>query len=131
MSCRIDKYAWAVRLAKTRSQASELISKGKIRLNDMQVKSSKEIKEGDVISVIRNTAVFSYKILNLLDRRVGAKLVPDYLLEITPEEEKEKYRLYQVSQSAYRAYGTGKPTKHDRKDIDDFLSWEDWDDEED
>ena len=87
MSCRADKYVWAVRIAKTRSQASELISKGKIKLNEMQIKPSRDVKIGDIISVHRNSAVFSYKIVELLDKRVGAKLVADYLLDITPLEE--------------------------------------------
>lgn len=124
MNCRLDKYVWAVRIAKTRSQASELISKGKIKLNASQVKPSRDAKEGDIISVSRNTAVFSYKILQLLDKRVGAKLVPDYLVDITPPEEIEKYKTYQMAQSAYRDYGTGRPTKHDRQDIEDFLNWD-------
>lgn len=124
MNCRLDKYIWAVRIAKTRSQASELISKGKIKINQMQVKPSRETKEGDVIYVHKNTAVFSYKVLQLLDKRVGAKLVGDYLLDITPEIEIEKFNTYQMAQSAYREYGTGRPTKHDRKDIEAYLNWD-------
>ena len=123
MSCRADKYVWAVRIAKTRSQASELISKGKIKLNEMQIKPSRDVKIGDVISVYRNSAVFSYKIVELLDKRVGAKLVTDYLLDITPPEEVEKFKTYQLAQSAYREYGTGRPTKRDRRDIEDYLDW--------
>ena len=124
MNCRLDKYVWAVRIAKTRSQASELISKGKIKLNEMQVKPSREARVGDIVNVYKNTAVFSYKVVQLLDKRVGAKLVADYLLDITPLEEIEKFKTYQVAQSAYREYGTGRPTKHDRKDIEDYLNWD-------
>lgn len=124
MSYRLDKYVWSVRLAKTRSQATELISKGKIKVNGMQVKPAREAKEGDIISVAHNTAVFSYKIVQLLEKRVGAKLVADYLLDITPPEEIEKYKTYQLAQSAYREYGTGRPTKRDRKDIEDLLNWD-------
>lgn len=124
MSCRIDKYVWAVRLTKTRSQATELVNKGKIRLNQSGVKPAKEVKEGDVISITKNAAVFSYKVLQILDKRMGAKLVPDYLLDVTPEEEREKFKTYQLAQSAYREYGTGRPTKRDRRDIEDYLSWD-------
>lgn len=124
MSCRIDKYVWAVRLTKTRSQATELVNKGKIRLNQSGVKPAKEVKEGDVISITKNAAVFSYKVLQILDKRVGAKLVPDFLLDVTPEEEREKFKTYQLAQSAYREYGTGRPTKRDRRDIEDYLSWD-------
>lgn len=123
MAFRIDKYVWSVRLAKTRSQASELISKSKIKLNNVQVKSSREPKVGDTIQISKNTAVYSYKIIQLLDKRVGAKLVEEYIIDITPEEEKEKYRLYSLTQSVYRENGTGKPTKKDRRDINDFFEF--------
>jgi ribosome-associated heat shock protein Hsp15 len=123
MAFRVDKYVWSVRLAKTRSQASELISKGKIKLNNVQVKSSREPKVGDTIQISKNTAVYSYKIIQLLDKRVGAKLVEEYILDITSEEEKEKYRLYSLTQSVYRENGTGKPTKKDRRDINDFFEF--------
>lgn len=124
MSLRWDKYIWSVRLAKTRSLATELISKGKIKVNGLEVKPSKEPKIGDVISVSRNNAIFSYKVIQLLDKRVGAKLVAEYISDITPIEEFEKFRQYQIAQSTYRDYGTGKPSKKDRRDIDDFMN--DW-----
>jgi ribosome-associated heat shock protein Hsp15 len=123
MAFRVDKYVWSVRLAKTRSQASELISKGKIKLNNAQVKSSREPKVGDTIQISKNTAVYSYKIIQLLDKRIGAKLVEEYIIDVTPEEEKEKYRLYSLTQSVYRENGTGKPTKKDRRDINDFFEF--------
>jgi len=123
MAFRVDKYVWSVRLAKTRSQASELISKGKIKLNNVQVKSSREPKVGDTIQISKNTAVYSYKIIQLLDKRIGAKLVEEYIIDVTPEEEKEKYRLYSLTQSVYRENGTGKPTKKDRRDINDFFEF--------
>ena len=123
MAFRVDKYVWSVRLAKTRSQASELISKGKIKLNNVQVKSSREPKVGDSIQISKNTALYSYKIIQLLDKRIGAKLVEEYIIDITPEEEKEKYRLYSLTQSVYRENGTGKPTKKDRRDINDFFEF--------
>jgi ribosome-associated heat shock protein Hsp15 len=124
MSTRLDKYVWSVRLAKTRSQAADAISKGKVKLNGENVKPAKDVKVGDEINVIKHTATFSYKVLNILDKRVGAKLVPDYLLDITPEEEIEKLKVFQISQKSYRAHGTGKPSKKDRRDLDDFL--ENW-----
>lgn len=125
MSLRWDKYIWAVRLAKTRSQASEDLSKGRIKVNHAVIKPSREPKIGDEIQVSRNTAVFSYKVLQLLDKRVGAKLVPEYLIDTTPPEEIEKFRTYQLAQQAYRIHGTGKPSKKDRRELDDFLTdWE-------
>ena len=125
MPCRIDKYIWSVRLAKTRSQAAEAITKGKVKLNSSSVKPSRDVRIGDEIQVIRHSATFSYKIIELLDKRIGAKLVENYLIDITPEEEKEKLRLYQLAQSTYRVHGTGKPSKKDRRDLDDFFeNWE-------
>ncbi len=126
MSCRMDKFVWSVRLAKTRSQAAEAISKGKIRLDNQHVKPARTVNLGDTIQVMRNTATFSYKVIQLLDKRVGAKLVPDYLIDITPPEEFEKLKLYQAAQRTYREHGTGKPSKKDRRDLDSFLDeWQD------
>lgn len=127
MSCRVDKFAWSVRLAKTRSQASEAISKGKIRLNDQHVKPARDVKLGDTIQIIRHTATFSFKVIQLLDRRVGAKLVPEYIIDITTDEEREKLKMYQAAQRVYREHGTGKPSKKDRRDLDSFL--DEWLDE--
>ncbi len=123
MALRLDKYVWCVRLAKTRSQASELITKGKIKLNDSTVKPSREPKVGDTISFLKSTAVYSYKIIQLLDNRIGAKLVEEYIIDITPDSEKEKYKLYTLTQSVYRENGSGKPTKKDRRDINDFYDF--------
>lgn len=123
MAFRLDKFVWCVRLAKTRSNASEEISKGRIKLNDQQVKSSREPKVGDTLHFSKNTAVYSYKILQLLDKRVGAKLVDEYIVDITPDEEKEKFKLYNLAQSVYRENGSGKPTKKDRRDINDFFEF--------
>ena len=124
MCCRLDKFDWSVRLAKTRSQAAEAISKGRIRLNGETTKPAKEVKLGDEVSLHRHTAVFTFKVLQPLEKRVGAKLVTEYVLDITPDEEREKLKVYQASQSVYRQHGSGKPSKKDRRDLDDFL--ENW-----
>lgn len=123
MALRIDKYVWAVRLTKTRSQASELISKGKIKINEMDVKPSRDIKTGDTINIHKNSAVFSYKVLELLEKRVGPKLVSIYIEDITPIEEVEKFKSYQEAQRVYRDMGTGRPSKKDRRMLDDFLDF--------
>jgi ribosome-associated heat shock protein Hsp15 len=128
MASRFDKVVWAVRLAKTRSQASELISKGKIKLNGQQVKPSREPKVGDSIEISKNTATYSYKLIDIIDKRVGPKLVENYLIDTTPLEEVEKFRLYNLSQAVYRDNGSGKPTKKDRRELGYFL--EGWGDEE-
>lgn len=121
MSLRWDKFIWSVRLTKTRSLATELLQKGRILVNDQQIKPSREPKIGDKISVNKNSAVFSYKVISLIDRRVAAKQIPEILLDLTTEEEIQKFKQYQVAQSAYREYGTGKPSKKDRRDIDSFF----------
>jgi ribosome-associated heat shock protein Hsp15 len=126
MKIRFDKYVWCVRLAKTRSQASELISKGKIRLNGQDVKPSKEIKVNDVIGVQKHSATFNYKVLVLLDKRLGAALIPTYIEDQTTEEEILKFKQYQLAQKAYRETD-GKPTKKDRRELDKFM--DDWDEE--
>ena len=124
MSLRIDKYMWCVLLAKTRSQATELIKKGKVRLNTDEVKPSREVKIGDTINISKHSAIYSFKILDLLEKRVGAKLVENYLMDITSEEEIQKFKVYQESQKVYRHFGSGKPTKKDRRDLEDFLDWD-------
>ena len=124
-NCRIDKFVWSVRLAKTRSIAANSVSKGRVRLNGGLVKPSKEVKLGDEININKHNSTFTFRIIQLLDKRVGAKLVKDYLVEITPPEELEKYKLYQESQRVYRDNGSGKPTKKDRRDLEDFINnWE-------
>lgn len=121
MACRIDKYVWAVRLAKTRSQATEAINRGKIKLNHLNTKPAKEVKLGDEIQIIKHTAVFSYRVIQLLNKRIGAKLVDGFIIDVTPAEEIEKLKTYQAAQSNYRHNGTGKPTKKDRRDLDGFI----------
>lgn len=119
---RIDKYIWCVRLSKTRSQATDIIKKGKVRINQEECKPSREVKIGDLISIIKHNAKFQFRVLDLLEKRVGPKLVEDFIKNETLPEEIEKYKLYQESQKTYRFDGTGKPNKKDRRDIHEF--WE-------
>ncbi|HLW30100.1 MAG TPA: RNA-binding S4 domain-containing protein [Brumimicrobium sp.] len=127
MSVRIDKFIWFTRLCKTRSIATELIKKGKVKLNGEGVKPSREVKVGDEIGIVKHTSIFTYKIKSLLNNRVGAKLVDEYIVDMTPVEEIEKFKTYQAAQSAYRGHGTGKPTKKERRILDSFMKWEDED----
>ena len=123
MKIRLDKFVWCVRLAKTRSQASELITKGRIKLNHSEVKPYREIKLNDLICIHKHNAVFEYKVLQLLDKRLGAALINDYIVDQTKPEEIDKFKQYQLSQRAYRETD-GKPTKKDRRELDRFM--EDW-----
>lgn len=132
MSARADKFVWAVRLAKTRSDAAEALKGGRILVNGMDAKPSKELKVGDVVGVKRMPAIFSFKILALLEKRVGAKLVEQYLQNITPASEVEKLEIARMASAGQRDRGTGRPTKHDRRAIDDFFDFgEDLDDSDD
>lgn len=121
MKLRWDKYLWCVRLTKTRSIASDLILKGKIKVNGDSIKPAREVKLNDLISIQKNTAVFTFKAVGFTDKRVGAQLVSNFLVDLTPQEEIEKYKLYQSAQRNYRETD-GKPTKKDRRELDDFLS---------
>ena len=118
---RIDKFVWCVRLTKTRSLASKLVVANKIKLNGTECKPAKEVCPNDLITVQKNNALFSYKITQLTNKRLGAKLVSEHITDITPEEEIEKYKTYQLAQRAYRGKNQGKPNKKDRRDIDHFL----------
>lgn len=130
MSCRLDKFVWFVRLSRTRTLSTELVQKGKIRLNGASAKPSKEVKVGDTIQIVRNNATFSYQVRDLLDRRVGARLVADYLIDITDPQELEKFRTYQAAQSVYREYGTGRPSRKDRDNFESFFEWLEEEEEE-
>ncbi len=121
---RIDKFVWCVRLAKTRSLAAESITKSRVKLNGVAIKPSKEVRINDVIQLYKNGARFDFKIIALTDKRLGAKLVADYIEDRTDPQEVEKFKQYQLAQQGYREYGTGKPSKKDRRDLDEFLS--DW-----
>ncbi|MEN8786728.1 MAG: S4 domain-containing protein [Flavobacteriales bacterium] len=118
---RIDSFLWSVRLYKTRSKATEACKKNRILINEAEAKPSKEVKVGDVILIRKSGVKFEYKVLEILSKRVGAKLVPDYILEITKIEELEKLKLQQLAQKTYRDKGAGRPTKKDRRDLEEFL----------
>ena len=118
---RIDKYVWCVRLSKTRSIATKLVARNKIKLNGLECKPAKEVSPGDVISLQKNNATFSYRIKALTEKRLGAKLILDYIIDETAAEEIEKHKTYQAAQRHYRGKDHGKPSKKDRRELDDFL----------
>ena len=118
---RIDSFLWSVRLFKTRSKASEACKKNRILINGSEAKPAKEVRKGDNILIKKGGVKFEYKVLEVLSKRVGAKLVPDYLIETTSIEEKEKLKLQQLAQKTYRDKGAGRPTKKDRRDLEGFF----------
>ena len=118
---RIDKWLFSVRLYKTRSQASEECRKGKVTINGMNVKPSRELKVGETIQIRRPPITRSYKILALTESRMAAKLVPEFLVETTPASELEILEVQKNMSVFNRERGTGRPTKKDRRDLDDFF----------
>jgi ribosome-associated heat shock protein Hsp15 len=114
---RIDKYLWAVRVFKTRSQATDACRRGRVIMDEIQVKPSRVVKEGDVIHVKRNPVVYSYRVKKLLGKRLSAKLIVDYVENITPEEELKKLEVKETF-FVRRDRGTGRPTKKERRIID-------------
>jgi ribosome-associated heat shock protein Hsp15 len=115
---RIDKFLWAVRLFKTRSIAAEACKKGRVQINGIAVKSSRTVKEGDTIDVKTPPITRTYKVLAVAEKRMGAKLVPDFIKDITPEDQIEILEMTRLAYSQGRRKGLGRPTKKDRRDIE-------------
>ena len=119
MGVRIDKWLWAVRVFKTRSDAAEACRTGKVTINGSEAKPSKEVKEGDLLTVKKVPIMrFSYKVVGLVERRLPAKDVPTYCLDITPQEELDKLNAPKESFFVVRDRGAGRPTKKERRDMD-------------
>ncbi len=114
---RIDKFLWAVRIFKTRSISSEACKKGRVILDDMPVKPSRNLKTGDIVTVKKSPVNYTYKIKKFPGNRVSAKLVPDFIEDITPEEELAKLDMMD-SFFIKRDRGAGRPTKKERRQID-------------
>ena len=115
---RIDKYLWSIRVYKTRSEATDACKGGKIRLNGGDVKPSKTVKVGDVLVARKGPVTYTYRVLQLIDKRQGAKLVPIYAENLTPQEELDKLRAPVETFFLKRDRGTGRPTKKDRRQMD-------------
>lgn len=131
---RLDKYLWAVRVFKTRSDAADAIRQNRVLVNDAYAKPSREVKVGDMISVRRERVHYSYKVLDLVSSRQPAKNVPMYCLNCTPQEELDKLNVPHETIFVFRERGMGRPTKKDRRNIDalmDGFFYDDSDDMED
>ncbi len=115
---RIDKYLWSVRLFKTRSAATYACKKGKVFINNIAVKPSRPVVTGDTIILKKLPVTYSYKVIAFPPSRISAKLVPDFIEDLTPEEEKIKLKINSGPNYSYRPRGTGRPTKRERRDID-------------
>lgn len=121
-STRIDKYLWAIRVYKSRTDATDACKGGKVKLNGQDVKPAREVKPGDLVTARKGQVLFTFRVLDLIDKRVGASLVPRYAENLTPPEEMEKMRAPVETFFFKRDRGTGRPTKKDRRQMDSM--WE-------
>lgn len=127
---RIDKYLWAVRVFKTRSDAAEAIRNNKVLVNDRPCKPSREVVEGDEISVKRMPVTYRYRVLECVSSRQPAKNVPQFCLNITPQEELDKLVAPRETIFVFRERGAGRPTKKERREIDSLMDGFYMDDED-
>jgi ribosome-associated heat shock protein Hsp15 len=118
---RIDKWMWAVRIFKTRTIAAEACKKGRISIKGSYVKASHTVKPGDVIEVRKPPITYSFKVLQAIEKRVGAKLVPEVMENVTTPEQYEILEMSKISGFIDRAKGTGRPTKKDRRSMEEFM----------
>jgi ribosome-associated heat shock protein Hsp15 len=118
---RIDKFLWSIRFYKTRNISAEEIKKNRVSIGEHPVKSSKEVREGDVIKIRKNQIDYKIKVLQIPKSRIGAKLVPLHVIDLTEKEQYEILKLRKLSQDYYRQKGEGRPTKKDRRDMDSFM----------
>jgi len=117
-SVRIDKWLWSVRVFKTRNQATLACRAGKVKISDQTVKPSREVKIGDLITISMDSLKRSVKVVALIEHRIGAKLVDDFMEDMTPQEEYQKLKLRKNAGFGYRLRGLGRPTKKERRDIE-------------
>ena len=127
---RLDKYLWAVRIFKTRSDAAEAIRNNRVTVNGGYCKPSREVREGDIVTVKRMPVVYSYKVTGLVSSRQSAKNVPDYCVNITPQEELDKLTAPRETVFVFRERGAGRPTKKERREIDALMDGIFYDEEE-
>ena len=118
---RIDKWLWAARIYKTRSIAVDAIKNGRVTIDGINVKPARMVKSGDVVSVRKPPITYSFKILQPIEQRVGAKLIPEIYENVTDPKQYELLEMSRISGFVDRARGTGRPTKKDRRAMDAFV----------
>lgn len=130
---RLDKWLWAARIYKTRTLASDACKNGRITINGAQAKPSRSVKAGDEVGVKKSPVTYTFRVKQAIEKRVGAKLLPDILENITSPEQYELLEMSRISGFVDRARGTGRPTKKDRRALDEFtddtpmFTGDDWD----
>lgn len=120
-SVRLDKWLWAVRIFKTRSDAAEACRTNRVLVNDSYTKPSREVKVGDRISVRKGIITYSFIVVDLVSSRQPAKNVPSYAENVTPQSELDKLNVPRETIFISRDRGTGRPTKKERRDIDALM----------
>ncbi len=118
---RIDKWLWAVRIFKTRTIATDACKKGRVMIDNIPVKPSRTIRAGEVVQVRKSPITFSFKVLATADKRMGAKMVPQFMENVTSPEEYEILEMNKISGFVDRQRGTGRPTKKERRDLEQFT----------
>lgn len=119
---RIDKWLWAVRIFKTRTVATEACKKGRVTVGGVAVKPSRPLKVGETVSVRKPPVTYSFRVLALTQNRLGAKLVPDYMENVTPESELHLLDVVKVSGFINRRKGLGRPTKREGRQLQQFTA---------
>ena len=117
---RIDKWLWAMRVFKTRSISTDACKKGRVSVGGVAVKPSRTIKPGDVIDVRKPPITYTFRVVALSENRLGAKLVPEYLENLTPQSQYDILEMSRLSGFVNRQKGLGRPTKRDGRDLADF-----------
>lgn len=117
---RIDKWMWATRIFKTRTISTEACKKGRVMVNDVEVKPSRMIKVNDIVKVRKPPVTYSFRVKALTENRLGAKLVPDYLENITPKSELDLLEVVKISGFIDRRKGMGRPTKREGRELSRF-----------
>ena len=120
-STRIDKYLWAIRVFKTRTEATDACNGNKVQINGVNAKASKPVKPGDEISIRKGTVQYTYKVRQLANNRMGASLVPDFADNLTPASEQGKLHAPVETLQLRRDRGTGRPTKKERRELDALM----------
>lgn len=120
-SVRIDKWLWAVRIFKTRSQATEACKKGRVEIGNLPVKPSRDVHPGEVVKVRKPPLTRSFKVLALAEKRMSAKLTAGFMEDVTPPEELEILDMQKQMNWISRDRGAGRPTKKERRKLDDFF----------
>lgn len=121
MEARLDKWLWAARIYKTRTLAADACKNGRVAINGAQAKPSRTVKAGDKVDVKKSPITYTFRVKQPIEKRVGAKLLPDVLENITSAEQYELLEMSRISDFVDRARGTGRPTKKDRRALDEFA----------